>query len=76
MTVSPQTVAGALSGAASSVDLTNCDREPIHVPGSIQPHGFLLALAGSAVAPADLAVVQASTSAATYQWRPLEASVI
>ncbi len=25
-----------------SVDLTNCDREPIHVPGSIQPHGCLL----------------------------------
>ena len=27
----------------SSVDLTNCDREPIHIPGSIQPHGCLLA---------------------------------
>ncbi|MBD2518918.1 GAF domain-containing protein [Nostoc sp. FACHB-973] len=26
------------------VDLTNCDREPIHIPGSIQPHGVLLAL--------------------------------
>jgi light-regulated signal transduction histidine kinase (bacteriophytochrome)/CheY-like chemotaxis protein len=26
------------------VDLTNCDREPIHVPGSIQSFGFLLAL--------------------------------
>lgn len=25
------------------VDLTNCDREPIHLPGSIQPHGCLLA---------------------------------
>ena len=25
-------------------DLTQCDREPIHVPGSIQPHGFLLVL--------------------------------
>ena len=24
--------------------LTSCDREPIHTPGSIQPHGFLLAL--------------------------------
>ena len=23
-------------------DLTNCDREPIHMPGSIQPHGALL----------------------------------
>ncbi|MBD2355965.1 GAF domain-containing protein [Tolypothrix sp. FACHB-123] len=27
-----------------SVDLTNCDREPIHIPGSIQPHGMLLAI--------------------------------
>ncbi len=25
------------------VDLTNCDREPIHIPGSIQPHGCLIA---------------------------------
>jgi light-regulated signal transduction histidine kinase (bacteriophytochrome) len=28
-----------------SLDLTNCDREPIHIPGSIQPHGILLTLA-------------------------------
>lgn len=25
------------------VNLTNCEHEPIHVPGSIQPHGFLMA---------------------------------
>ncbi|KAB1073226.1 HWE histidine kinase domain-containing protein [Methylobacterium planeticum] len=30
------------------VDLTNCDREPIQVPGSIQPHGCLLACDASA----------------------------
>lgn len=30
-----------------TVDLSNCDREPIHIPGSIQPHGVLLALDGS-----------------------------
>ncbi|MBB3808509.1 HWE histidine kinase domain-containing protein [Pseudochelatococcus contaminans] len=24
------------------VDLSNCDREPIHIPGSIQPHGAML----------------------------------
>ena len=24
-----------------TVDLTNCDREPIHIPGNIQPHGVL-----------------------------------
>ncbi|MDC7784983.1 ATP-binding protein [Rhodoplanes sp. TEM] len=27
------------------VDLTSCDREPIHVPGAIQPHGLLFACA-------------------------------
>jgi len=27
------------------VDLTDCDREPIHIPGTIQPYGVLLALA-------------------------------
>lgn len=26
------------------VDLTNCDREPIHVPGSIQPHAVMVVL--------------------------------
>ena len=25
-----------------TLDLTACDREPIHIPGSIQPHGLLL----------------------------------
>ncbi len=27
-----------------AVNLTNCDREPIHIPGSVQPFGFLLTL--------------------------------
>lgn len=27
-----------------TVDLTNCDREPIHIPGSIQPHAVMLVL--------------------------------
>ncbi|KQN69713.1 HWE histidine kinase domain-containing protein [Devosia sp. Leaf64] len=35
--------------AQTKVDLTNCDREPIHIPGSIQPHGCLLACDMSAV---------------------------
>ncbi|MFH6948191.1 GAF domain-containing protein [Flavobacterium sp. FlaQc-51] len=26
------------------VTLTNCDQEPIHIPGKIQPHGFLMGL--------------------------------
>lgn len=29
------------------VNLTNCEQEPIHIPGSIQPHGFLLGLKGN-----------------------------
>lgn len=29
---------------AVNLDLTNCDREPIHIPGLIQPHGVLLVL--------------------------------
>ena len=30
--------------AYGAVDLTTCDREPIHIPGAIQPHGVLIAL--------------------------------
>ena len=30
--------------AFGAADLTNCDREQIHVPGSVMPHGALLAL--------------------------------
>lgn len=30
---------------AGPVDLTNCDREPIHLLGAIQPFGFLIAVA-------------------------------
>ena len=46
-----------LAVSAPTVDLTNCDREPIHIPGAIQPYGALLALRGVA-----LEVVQASES--------------
>ncbi|MGV3615354.1 MAG: ATP-binding protein [Fimbriimonas sp.] len=30
------------SEAEVSLDLTTCDREPIHIPGSIQPHGAMI----------------------------------
>jgi len=40
-------------------DLSACDREPIHVPGSIQPHGMLLVLDA-----ATLEVLQASVNVA------------
>ncbi|MBD2211832.1 response regulator [Nostoc linckia FACHB-104] len=29
---------------SEAINLTNCDREPIHIPGLIQPHGVLLVL--------------------------------
>jgi light-regulated signal transduction histidine kinase (bacteriophytochrome) len=29
-------------GTAAELDLTACDREPIHIPGAVQPHGLLL----------------------------------
>lgn len=31
------------------VDLTNCDIEPIHIPGQAQSHGFLIAVDDSAI---------------------------
>jgi two-component system, chemotaxis family, sensor kinase Cph1 len=34
----------ANEGGPFVVDLTNCDREPIHIPGSVQPHCALLAV--------------------------------
>ena len=43
------------------VDLTNCDREPIQIPGAIQPHGVLLSLREP-----DLTVVQASANVGDY----------
>ncbi|MDA7418902.1 GAF domain-containing protein [Xenophilus arseniciresistens] len=41
-----------------AVNLENCDREPIHVPGAIQPHGALLAF------DASMRVCHASANAA------------
>lgn len=38
-----------------NLDLTTCDREPIHIPGSIQPYGVLLVLQ-----PPHLTIVQCS----------------
>ncbi len=33
---------GSYFTAGESVNLNNCDKEPIHIPGSIQPHGVLI----------------------------------
>ena len=32
--------------ASAATDVTNCDREPIHIPGAILPHGAMLVLDG------------------------------
>jgi two-component system, chemotaxis family, sensor kinase Cph1 len=32
----------ATNSPLASPDISQCDREPIHIPGSIQPHGLLL----------------------------------
>jgi light-regulated signal transduction histidine kinase (bacteriophytochrome)/CheY-like chemotaxis protein len=45
-----------VTDARDPVDLTNCDREPIHIPGLIQPFGFLLALSS------DWMIVRASAN--------------
>lgn len=58
-------------GAVDELDLSNCDREPIHTPGSIQPHGFLLALSGPEDDLGARVVTHASESAATFLGRPL-----
>jgi two-component system, chemotaxis family, sensor kinase Cph1 len=41
---SPNILAMTTDADLKSVDLTNCDREPIHIPNLIQPHGVLLAI--------------------------------
>ncbi len=41
----------------ATYDLTNCDREPIHIPGFIQPHGVLLVLQAH-----DLKILQVSNN--------------
>ena len=38
------TIMAEMVDLTNIVDLTNCDREPIHIPGAIQPHGVLLVL--------------------------------
>ena len=47
-------------GAHDTVDLTNCDREPIHQLGAIQPIGFLLVLTS------DWLISNASANAGEY----------
>ncbi len=52
---------GLSAPAFGQADLSNCEREQIHLAGSIQPHGVLLLLSEP-----DLVVVQASANAETF----------
>ncbi|GAA3996668.1 HWE histidine kinase domain-containing protein [Sphingomonas humi] len=65
MTITPAAVADP-----AAVDLTNCDREPIHIPGAILPHGAMLVI--------DLAtwnIVQAAGDSVGLLGRPLDTLV-
>jgi light-regulated signal transduction histidine kinase (bacteriophytochrome) len=55
---------------AANVDLGNCDRETIHAPGLIQPHGAMLVLRA-----ADLAILHASENTATLFGVPAPDSI-
>src|SRR5579875_506813 len=59
-----------LTQLVPAVNLTNCDQEPIHVPGSVQEHGCLLVFTQSR--SGHLIADQASGNAATYLARPLD----
>jgi chemotaxis family two-component system sensor kinase Cph1 len=43
------------------VNLSNCESEPIHIPGSIQPHGFLIGLRSN-----DLKIVYCSENCTEF----------
>jgi light-regulated signal transduction histidine kinase (bacteriophytochrome) len=58
--------ANTVPGAATP-DLTSCDREPIHILGSVQPFGFLLVVSN------DWIVVRASENVADLLGQPAEA---
>lgn len=50
-----------------SVDLTSCDREPIHIPGAILPHGAMLVLECET-----LRVLQAAGDTVALLGRPIQ----
>ncbi|HLL46070.1 MAG TPA: SpoIIE family protein phosphatase [Longimicrobiaceae bacterium] len=43
---------------AGPLDISACEREPVHIPGRVQPHGVLLALSEP-----DMTILQASANA-------------
>jgi PAS domain S-box-containing protein len=59
------------SPAFGQADLTNCERELIHLAGSIQPHGLLLV-----VREPGWRIVQASANAGVLLRRPLDSLLL
>jgi two-component system, chemotaxis family, sensor kinase Cph1 len=54
--------------ARDVVNLTNCDREPIHIPGAILPHGAMLVLESGT-----LRVLQAAGDTLALLGKPIAA---
>jgi two-component system, chemotaxis family, sensor kinase Cph1 len=54
--------------APADLSLTNCDREPIHIPSAIQSHGVLLTFA-----EADLVILQISQNSEVFLGQPPQA---
>ncbi|WP_129717558.1 ATP-binding protein [Pedobacter sp. SYP-B3415] len=50
-----------------TVDLSNCDREPIQIPGKIQPHGFVVAVDKKSM-------TITAVSANLHNWLPADAA--
>lgn len=57
------------TGESAAVNLSNCDREQIHIPSSIQPHGVLLVLDAES-----LSVIQVSEN--TGRWLGMQGDAV
>jgi two-component system, chemotaxis family, sensor kinase Cph1 len=67
MATDPHGARMTIATTALADDLAaNCSKEPIHIPGGIQPHGFLISV------NADGAIVQASENVAGLVGMPLD----
>ena len=59
--------------APRAADLTSCDREPIHAPGSIQPHGMMLLVDGDNLHVRQAAgAIEQRLGVIEWQGQPLE----
>ncbi len=56
---------------AANLTLTDCDREPIHIPGAIQPHGLLVRLSDSGDVVQGAGDIEALTGVDDWLNRPL-----